>query len=98
MHYRIPPGNHLGTQAAHKDLAGWSLECLNDWGQYIQYSIPGMFIKIAEVGTYEVGILVVGLTGSLQQGILVVLFYDYDIAYMVTSAHTFLRRIYIHIQ
>ena len=40
-------------------------------------SIPGMFITIAEIGTYEVGIMVVGLIGSLQQSILVVLFYYY---------------------
>ena len=69
-----------------KTWGGWSWECLNDWGQYIQYSIPGMFITIAELGTYEVGILVVGLTGSLQQGILVVLFNYYYLIFMVTLA------------
>ena len=69
-----------------KTWGGWSWECLNDWGQYIQYSIPGMFITIAELGTYEVGIMVVGLTGSLQQSILVVLFYYYYLIFMVTYA------------
>ena len=69
-----------------KTWGGWSWECLNDWGQYIQYSIPGMFISIAEVGTYEVGIMVVGLIGSLQQSILVVLFNYYYLIFMVTYA------------
>ena len=69
-----------------KTWGGWSWECLNDWGQYIQYSIPGFFISIAEVGTYEVGIMVVGLTGSLQQSILVVLFNYYYLIFMVTYA------------
>ena len=45
-----------------------------------------MFITIAELATYEVGILVVGLTGSLQQGILVVLFNYYYLIFMVTYA------------
>ncbi len=69
-----------------KTWGGWSWECLNDWGQYIQYSILGLFITVAELGTYEVGILVVGLTGSLQQGILVVLFNYYYLIFMVTYA------------
>ena len=58
-----------------------------------------MLITIVELGIYEVGIMVVGLIGSLQQSILVVLFYDYDIVYvyMVTSAHTFLTHIIYYI-
>ena len=65
---------------------GWSWECLNDWGQYVTYGIPGFFITIAEIGIYEVGILVVGLIGSLQQSILVVLFNYYYILFVVTYA------------
>ena len=62
-----------------KTWGGWSWECLNDWGQYRAYGIPGFFITIAEMAIYELGILVVGLTGSLQQSILVVLFNYYCI-------------------
>ena len=40
---------------------GWSWECLNDWGQYLKFSIPGLFITIAESGSYEVGMLVVSM-------------------------------------
>ena len=45
-----------------------------------------MLITIVELGIYEVGIMVVGLTGSLQQSILVVLFYYYYLIFMVTYA------------
>ena len=67
-----------------KTWGGWSWECLNDWGQYIKYSIPGLLITITEMAIYEVGIFVVGLTGSLQQNILVVLFNYYYLLIMVT--------------
>ena len=67
-----------------KTWGGWSWECLNDWGQYIKYSIPGLLITIAEMAIYEVGIFVVGLTGSLQQSILVVLFNYYTLNFSVT--------------
>ena len=42
-----------------------------------------MVILVAEMAIYEVGILVVGLTGSLQQSILVVLFNYYYILFIV---------------
>ena len=71
----------------HKETwAGWSWECLNDWGQYTKYSIPGLFITIAELCSYEVGMLVVGLTGSLQQGIYTVLLNYALLMSMVTYA------------
>ena len=63
---------------------GWSWDCLNDWGQYLKFSIPGLFITIAESGSYEVGMLVVGLTGSLQQSIYAVLFNYAFLLYMVS--------------
>ena len=69
----------------HKDAwDGWSWECLNDWGQYIRYSIPGLFISVAEMAIYEVGVFVVGLTGSIQQSILVVLFQFFYIVITVS--------------
>ena len=63
---------------------GWSWECLNDWGQYVKYSIPGLFISVAEMAIYEVGVFVVGLTGSIQQSILVVLFQFFYIVITVS--------------
>ena len=69
---------------------GWSCESLKDWGQYMKYSIPGLFILFAESGSYEVGMLVVGLTGSLQQGIYTVLeswgFGAFFVTYSLQSA------------
>ena len=71
----------------HKETwSGWSWECLNDWGQYTRYSVPGLFITIAESCSYEVGMLVVGLTGSLQQSIYTVLFNYSFLLFMVTYA------------
>ena len=69
----------------HKETwDGWSWECLNDWGQYVKYSIPGLFMTITELAVYEAGIFVVGLTGSLQQSILVVLINFYYVVVMVS--------------
>ena len=75
-----------------KTWGGWSWECLNDWGQYLAYGIPGFFITIAEMAIYELGILVVGLAGSLQQSILVVLFNYYCIMFIVSYALRFPHR------
>ena len=68
----------------HKEAwGGWSWECLKGWGEYVTYGLPGMVILVAEMAIYEAGILVVGLTGSLQQSILVVLFNYYYILFIV---------------
>ena len=56
-----------------KTWDGWSWESLNGWGQYMKYSIPGLFIIFAESGSYDVGMITTGLTGTLQQGIYTVL-------------------------
>ena len=56
-----------------KTWDGWSWESLNGWGQYMKYSIPGLFIIFAESGSYEVGMVITGLTGTLPQGIYTVL-------------------------
>ena len=56
-----------------KTWDGWSWESLNGWGQYMKYTIPGFFIIFAESGSYEVGMIITGLTGTLQQGIYTVL-------------------------
>ena len=69
-----------------KTWGGWSWECLNDWGQYAKYSVSGFCMTIAETAVYEMGIFVVGLTGSLQQSILVVLFNFFYV--MVTMSYS----------
>ena len=69
-----------------KTWDGWSWESLNGWGQYMKYSIPGLFILFAESGSYEVGMFIVGLTAALQQGIYTVLESWAFVAFFVTYA------------
>ncbi|CDR18095.1 unnamed protein product, partial [Oncorhynchus mykiss] len=63
--------------------AGWSWECLEDWGTYIHLAIPSMIMLCVEWWTYEIGGFLAGLISEVELGAQSVVFELASICYMV---------------
>ncbi|CAJ1065207.1 multidrug and toxin extrusion protein 1 [Xyrichtys novacula] len=61
---------------------GWSKECLQDWGSYIQLAIPSMVMLCVEWWTYEIGSFLAGLISEVELGAQSVVFELANVAYM----------------
>ena len=66
-----------------KTWDGWSKECLNNWGQFLRYGIPGFFMMFAEWGTYHLGFIVIGLYSVAEQSVFTVIAAWVDNIYVV---------------
>uniref|UniRef100_A0A4W5MEE6 Multidrug and toxin extrusion protein n=1 Tax=Hucho hucho TaxID=62062 RepID=A0A4W5MEE6_9TELE len=62
--------------------AGWSWECLEDWGTYIHLAIPSMIMLCVEWWTYEIGGFIAGLISEVELGAQSVVFELASICYM----------------
>uniref|UniRef100_A0A8C8C1Z8 Multidrug and toxin extrusion protein n=1 Tax=Oncorhynchus tshawytscha TaxID=74940 RepID=A0A8C8C1Z8_ONCTS len=62
--------------------AGWSWECLEDWGTYIHLAIPSMIMLCVEWWTYEIGGFLAGLISEVELGAQSVVFELASICYM----------------
>ncbi|XP_057695508.1 multidrug and toxin extrusion protein 1 isoform X2 [Corythoichthys intestinalis] len=67
---------HKGT------WAGWSIECLQDWGSFIDLAIPGMVMMCVEWWTFEIAIFLAGLISEVELGAQSVIYQLSNIAYM----------------
>ncbi len=47
---------------------GWSLDCLNNWGQFYKLALAGLVMVCIEWWAFEVGILVSGIIGKTELG------------------------------
>lgn len=44
----------------HLYAAGWTRDCLLDWGSYIQLALPSMLMMCIEWWTFEIGSFLAG--------------------------------------
>ncbi|XP_078403949.1 multidrug and toxin extrusion protein 1-like [Cetorhinus maximus] len=51
-----------------KTWAGWSADCLQEWGHFTRLAIPGMFMLCMEWWSFHIGTFVVGLINEVQLG------------------------------
>uniref|UniRef100_A0A8C2XGA7 Multidrug and toxin extrusion protein n=1 Tax=Cyclopterus lumpus TaxID=8103 RepID=A0A8C2XGA7_CYCLU len=61
---------------------GWSKECLQDWGSYINLAIPSMIMMCVEWWTYEIGGFLAGLISEVELGAQAVVYELATVAYM----------------
>ncbi|XP_056297125.1 multidrug and toxin extrusion protein 1 [Pseudoliparis swirei] len=61
---------------------GWSKECLQDWGSYINVAIPSMIMMCVEWWTYEIGGFLAGLISEVELGAQAVVYEIASVAYM----------------
>ncbi|XP_037631747.1 multidrug and toxin extrusion protein 1 [Sebastes umbrosus] len=74
--YIIWKGLHKAT------WGGWSKECLQDWGSYINLAIPGMIMMCVEWWTYEIGSFLAGLISEVELGAQSVVYELANVAFM----------------
>ncbi|XP_072325962.1 multidrug and toxin extrusion protein 1-like [Scyliorhinus torazame] len=48
--------------------AGWSTDCLQEWGQFTRLAIPSLLMLCVEWWTYEIGMFIVGSINEVQLG------------------------------
>lgn len=48
----------------HLLIAGWTRDCLLDWGSFIRLAVPGMLMMCIEWWTFEIGSFLAGESKS----------------------------------
>uniref|UniRef100_A0A8C7HI18 Solute carrier family 47 member 3 n=1 Tax=Oncorhynchus kisutch TaxID=8019 RepID=A0A8C7HI18_ONCKI len=66
--------------------AGWSWECLEDWGTYIHLAIPSMIMLCVEWWTYEIGGFLAGLISEVELGAQSVVFELFPLGFSVAGS------------
>ncbi|XP_037533785.1 multidrug and toxin extrusion protein 1 [Nematolebias whitei] len=62
--------------------AGWTKECLEDWGSFIRLAIPAMIMLCVEWWTYEIGGFLAGLISEVELGAQSVVYELANVAYL----------------
>ncbi|XP_078404303.1 multidrug and toxin extrusion protein 1-like isoform X2 [Cetorhinus maximus] len=62
---------------------GWSTDCLQEWGRFIQLAIPSMLMMCIEWWTYEIGIFLAGLVSEVELGAQAIIYQVLSAAYMI---------------
>ncbi|XP_072099073.1 multidrug and toxin extrusion protein 1-like isoform X7 [Mobula birostris] len=63
--------------------AGWSADCLQEWGGFVQLAVPSMLMLCIEWWTYEVGTFLSGLVSEAELGAQSVIYQVLTAAYMI---------------
>ncbi|XP_022347193.1 multidrug and toxin extrusion protein 2 isoform X2 [Enhydra lutris kenyoni] len=71
--------------------AGWSSQCLQDWGPFFSLAIPSMFMVCVEWWAYEIGSFLMGLISMLDLSGQAILYELATIVYMVSLFWGYLR-------
>eukprot|EP00112_Aurelia_sp_Birch-Aquarium-sp1_P024064 Seg744.1 transcript_id=Seg744.1/GoldUCD/mRNA.D3Y31 product="Multidrug and toxin extrusion protein 1" protein_id=Seg744.1/GoldUCD/D3Y31 len=66
-----------------KTWPGWSLECLEQWGQFVKLALPGALMIIFDWGTAEVGVFLMGLIGEVELGTQTIVFNILSLMFML---------------
>ncbi|XP_075389056.1 multidrug and toxin extrusion protein 2 [Tenrec ecaudatus] len=63
--------------------AGWSSQCLQEWGSFFSLAIPSMFMMCIEWWAYEIGSLLMGLLSVLDLSAQAVIYEVATVTYMI---------------
>ncbi|XP_058415633.1 multidrug and toxin extrusion protein 2 isoform X3 [Diceros bicornis minor] len=63
--------------------AGWSSQCLQDWGPFLSLAIPSMLMICTEWWTYEIGSFLMGLLSVLDLSAQAVIYEVATVVYMI---------------
>uniref|UniRef100_A0A452S5J4 Multidrug and toxin extrusion protein n=1 Tax=Ursus americanus TaxID=9643 RepID=A0A452S5J4_URSAM len=62
---------------------GWTWDCFQEWGSYIQLAVPSMFMVCIEWWTFEIGTFLAGLISVTELGAQAIVYELASAAYMV---------------
>ncbi|KAK1157538.1 hypothetical protein AOXY_G25244 [Acipenser oxyrinchus oxyrinchus] len=75
---------YIHWKKLYKDTwAGWTTECLQEWGDFVRLAIPSMLMLCIEWWTYEIGGILAGLISEVELGAQSVMYEMSFITYMV---------------
>ncbi|XP_068124811.1 multidrug and toxin extrusion protein 1-like isoform X2 [Hyperolius riggenbachi] len=66
--------------------AGWTTECLEDWGSFMALGVPGILIVSLEFWAYEISMLLTGLINLVELGAQSILVQLITLAYKISFA------------
>lgn len=69
--------------------AGWTMECLQEWGPFIQLAIPSMLMLCLEWWLFEVGGFLAGVISEAELGSQSIIYELTVVAYMVKKKNVF---------
>ncbi|XP_048468536.1 multidrug and toxin extrusion protein 1-like isoform X2 [Rhincodon typus] len=71
-----------------KTWEGWSTDCLQEWGPFLQLAIPSMAMICVEWWSFHIGTFLVGLINEVQLGAQSIIFQTITIAYRVSVGYS----------
>lgn len=75
---------YIHWKKLHKDTwAGWTTECLQEWGDFVRLAIPSMLMICLECWTFQIGGFLAGLISEVELGGQSVIYQLAYITYMV---------------
>ncbi|XP_078080817.1 multidrug and toxin extrusion protein 1-like [Mustelus asterias] len=75
--------------------AGWSTECLQEWGHFIRLAIPSMFMLCIEWWTFHIGTFLVGLINEVQLGAQTIVLQIITVAYRVALGYSMAATVHV---
>ncbi|CAN0365766.1 unnamed protein product [Lampetra planeri] len=75
---------YIRVKGLHRNTwAGWSWDCLQNWGVFMRLALPSLVMVCMEWWAYEVGIFLTGVLGVLEQASQAVTYQLITITYMI---------------
>ncbi|XP_067864534.1 multidrug and toxin extrusion protein 1-like [Heptranchias perlo] len=75
--------------------AGWSTECLQEWGQFTRLAIPSMLMLCIEWWAYEIGTFLAGLVSELELGAQSVIYQILTAVYMIPLGYSVAASVHV---
>ncbi|XP_045442461.1 multidrug and toxin extrusion protein 2 isoform X1 [Pipistrellus kuhlii] len=74
---------HITLRRLHRDTwAGWSVQCLQDWGPFFSLALPSMLMICIEWWAYEIGSFLMGLLSMVDLSAQAVIYEVATVTYM----------------
>ncbi|XP_006213894.2 multidrug and toxin extrusion protein 2 isoform X1 [Vicugna pacos] len=75
---------HIVLKKLHRETwAGWSSQCLQDWGPFFSLAVPSMLMTCIEWWAYEIGSFLMGLLSVLDLSAQAVIYEVATVTYMI---------------
>nr|KAF6398841.1 solute carrier family 47 member 2 [Molossus molossus] len=75
---------HIVLKRLHQETwAGWSVQCLQDWGPFFSLAVPSMLMLCIEWWAYEIGSFLMGLLSMVDLSAQAVIYEVATVIYMI---------------
>lgn len=74
---------------------GWSMECLQEWGQFVGLAIPSMLMICFDWWSYEIGAFLAGLINEVELGAQCVVYQILTAVYMIAMGYSVAASVHV---